>query len=342
MCERLTRTLIWRTINTMDTETAYETLKREMGATTLYADAAPKFGFVWMHTDPDCPKATNGTTTVVDAKTMGDLVCPCYMHVGQAPAFHMLADDFKPEASERLSRGASAKTERIAAVSDLVDVPVRGIATRSQIESWLANLARKVEANDVEAFPQLAYFAERYIASLTEYENAFLYNMAEAYGKYQRFTPGQAKGILNWWRAQVQRSTDKAETGANVVPEPNGLDLSSIPSGYYADPLHNEGEATSRLKVRINKVDKGNWSGWIFVNDGAHYGQGQKYGAQRPGQTYKGKCADVLARIVADPAAAMRAYGKLTGTCGNCHRPLEDKDSVEYGLGPVCREKLGW
>lgn len=53
----------------MDTETAYETLRREVGAIQLYADSKPRFGFVWMHTNPDCPKAVNGTTTVVDAKT---------------------------------------------------------------------------------------------------------------------------------------------------------------------------------------------------------------------------------------------------------------------------------
>jgi len=29
------------------------------------------------------------------------------------------------------------------------------------------------------------------------------------------------------------------------------------------------------------------------------------------------------------------------GTCGKCHRRLTDAESIEYGLGKVCREALG-
>ena len=44
--------------------------------------------------------------------------------------------------------------------------------------------------------------------------------------------------------------------------------------------------------------------------------------------------------ILADPKAAMVAYGKLVGKCGKCGRKLEDADSVAAGIGPVCA--AGW
>ena len=45
------------------------------------------------------------------------------------------------------------------------------------------------------------------------------------------------------------------------------------------------------------------------------------------------------ARTLKDPLAAQVAYGKLTGTCGYCGRVLEDEESVERGIGPICAQK---
>ena len=115
-----------------------------------------------------------------------------------------------------------------------------------------------------------------------------------------------------------------------------GLDLSSLPSGHYAVP-----DGDSRLKVFIQQ-GKGKWAGWTFVKDGAEYGQGTRYGMQRPGETYRGKIEAALTAILDDPEAAVKAYGRLTGTCGICGRHLEDADSVAAGIGPICAGKMGW
>jgi hypothetical protein len=44
--------------------------------------------------------------------------------------------------------------------------------------------------------------------------------------------------------------------------------------------------------------------------------------------------------ILADPRAASAAYGRLVGRCGVCGRPLEDPESVERGIRPVCADKF--
>jgi len=132
----------------------------------------------------------------------------------------------------------------------------------------------------------------------------------------------------------ARNSERKAERKANE----SDIDLTDVPAGYYAVP---EGE--SRLKVRI-KHPKGDskYAGWIFVDDGGAYGSRQNYGSQRPGETYGGKIQEQLRAIIADPEAAGLAYGKLTGSCGVCGRPLEDEKSVAAGIGPVCAAKTGW
>lgn len=115
----------------------------------------------------------------------------------------------------------------------------------------------------------------------------------------------------------------------------DGIDLSGLVPGYYAVP-----DSDSRLKVAISTGRKGGkWEGFWFVKDGAEYGQQKRYGMQRPGQAYNGQIQDELRAILADPKAAMQAYGKLVGRCGACGRVLEDEDSVRNGIGPICAMK---
>lgn len=140
----------------------------------------------------------------------------------------------------------------------------------------------------------------------------------------------------------VQHGTNVADcptpkpAAERPTPKATSLDLSGIPSGTYAVP-----GGDTRLKVQIDNVTKGKWAGWVFVKDAAEYGQQQRYGSQKPGATYQGKIEDALTVIMADPKAAMAAYGHLVGRCGVCNRKLEDKDSVERGIGPICEAKFG-
>jgi hypothetical protein len=94
----------------------------------------------------------------------------------------------------------------------------------------------------------------------------------------------------------------------------------------------------TRLKVRVKFARNGT----IYVDDAAVYGEGQFYGSQKPGQAYRGKIAEALAAIVADPKAAAIRYTELTGKCAVCARHLEDETSVERGVGPVCAAKIGF
>lgn len=48
-----------------------------------------------------------------------------------------------------------------------------------------------------------------------------------------------------------------------------------------------------------------------------------------------------ITRIGADPLAAAVMHGKKTGNCSCCGRHLENAESVELGIGPICRAKWG-
>ena len=121
-------------------------------------------------------------------------------------------------------------------------------------------------------------------------------------------------------------------------PADTGLDLSNLPSGYYAVP-----DGDTRLKVQVSRPGKqSRWYGWTFVSDGGAYGNRNTYGKQGPGETYQGKIVEQLKAIMANPGEASKAYGQLVGRCGVCGRLLEDEASIEAGIGPVCAAKTGW
>ena len=144
-----------------------------------------------------------------------------------------------------------------------------------------------------------------------------------------------ASKLIDVLKAAPRKVAPKVEDKGT---KPAGLDLSDLPAGLYGVP---NGE--TRLKVRVEHGKPGTrWEGWTFVKDGAEYGQQKRYGLQRPGQGYQGEIVPQLEAIKADPQEAMKEYGRLTGRCGNCNRPLEDEDSVARGIGPICAANLGW
>lgn len=50
----------------------------------------------------------------------------------------------------------------------------------------------------------------------------------------------------------------------------------------------------------------------------------------------------ILKAIAKDPQEAMLRFGREIGSCGHCGRTLTDEESRAYGVGPICRGKLGW
>lgn len=180
----------------------------------------------------------------------------------------------------------------------------------------------------------------------------FAVKMRNVLKQFGGLTPGQLAAVQKCMRyneparsggnlSSVPAVTAEPTRAANPVA-PRGdigasLDLSSLPPGMYAVP---SGE--TRLKVCVARPHIGKWAGFIFVSDGAAYGSQRRYGMQKPNGLYQGDIREQLRAIVADPEGAMAAYGKLTGRCGACGRPLENEESVARGIGPICAGRMGW
>jgi Family of unknown function (DUF6011) len=50
----------------------------------------------------------------------------------------------------------------------------------------------------------------------------------------------------------------------------------------------------------------------------------------------------IMVEIGKNPKEAMLRFGREIGACGHCGRTLTNEESREYGIGPICRGKMGW
>jgi len=278
------------------------------------------------HATPDCGGIGPGNTLERRrlADNTGDSWCPLHCMdtlrgIGDTrrPETHPLERGDSIDPPDRNQTGTSG-TSRHLEVDDRT-------WTSDEVGALTDQLDRKFEVADMTT--GLVEFAAAWLA---DWNGDFEF-LADLQASKRPLTAGQAKGVLNCWRADQNR-TETTETG---TPTGTDLDLADVPAGRYADPA-----GGTRLKIMIEHGTRGKWAGWTFVKDAAEYGAGRRYGTQRPNETYRGDIADTLARIAADPYAASAAYGRLTSTCGRCGRPLEDADSVARGIGPICADKF--
>lgn len=185
----------------------------------------------------------------------------------------------------------------------------------------------------------------RYDGSASERQISYLLDLGNLTGKINEVTAEIAKGrgpskarasALIARLLELKDQLAAAPAASAAAPSAEGTDLRGLSGGYYAATL---GGVTKFFKVDV--VTEGRWDGWIFVrlqaSDDLH-----KQGSQKPGQLYTGASRDYLAAIVADEQAAYRLYGSELGTCGVCGRTLTDETSRAFGVGPICREKMGY
>lgn len=108
-------------------------------------------------------------------------------------------------------------------------------------------------------------------------------------------------------------------------------DIREVPEGRYAIT----GNDGATKFYQVDKPTEGRWKGYTFVKVQA--------GDDLHNLRQRGERTAVLARIAEDGwKAAMLRYGREIGSCGHCGRTLTNEESREYGIGPICRGKMGF
>jgi hypothetical protein len=193
-----------------------------------------------------------------------------------------------------------------------------------------------------------AFQLQQALPKLSAKDQEFAKSMLSKHAKWGSFTLGQQK----WVDILVER----AEAGPQV---PLVGDVGNFAGVYKLFEVAKAKQKYPKLHLQVADHmpvvlsvagDKSKYPGQINVTDGGPFGQNKWYGrVNKDGEWVVGRgefpeigeVAKLLRELGEDPAGVAAKYGKVTGYCCFCHRPLSDEKSVAVGYGPVCAEKWG-
>lgn len=177
----------------------------------------------------------------------------------------------------------------------------------------------------------------------------FAMQMVETVFKYGHLTEKQLEAVRRCLTRDQLREQEKAEIVAKA-PDITGDALTKIETAFATAIDYGIKFPKLRLDAFIfSLVRNGTNAGAIYVKSLERDDNDER--------TYLGKIVDgrfvramkcseeTQARIIAaamDPEAAAKAYGRRTGTCSMCGRPLTNGESIDLGIGPICAGRFGW
>lgn len=138
--------------------------------------------------------------------------------------------------------------------------------------------------------------------------------------------------LLAMERRQVSRLISDIQT--KPLKAQDGAISPKIPDGRYAL----KGAEGHWVFWEVETATRGRWRGYTFVK--LLLGSPGDYRKERIG---KEQSEAIIKRIEeVTPRQASMDFGLTSGTCGVCSSPLSNAESLKLGIGPVCRNKMGW
>lgn len=129
---------------------------------------------------------------------------------------------------------------------------------------------------------------------------------------------------------------------------PKAIDLSGLKAmfAHASNHLKRPGILLSvaGAEIKLSLACRGTYAGQVIVAS-PEYG-GAYYGRVENGQFYAGRSntpevEKMLERMAVDPEGTAQEYGRLTGNCCFCSRPLKDERSTAVGYGSTCAHNFG-
>lgn len=161
-------------------------------------------------------------------------------------------------------------------------------------------------------------------------------------------TTGYAAAIVSTYLRETGYFKPKAKT--DIGDMKGILELFSRTEGKLKKPsiilLTKDGDKD--VEVRLYKAGSfSKYQGDIQVvgtnSQGEYYGRiSADSGIYNPSrQTQPTGLVDTLMAFAADPATVASEFGRKTGLCSFCYRPLKDARSTEVGYGKICASRYG-
>lgn len=173
--------------------------------------------------------------------------------------------------------------------------------------------------------------------------NDFAHDLLDRYRAKGELTDNQLAAIYRTMEKCVARNAERQQRQEANAIESEGL--TSLLKGF-ADAKAN---GLKRPSLRIGDLkftvapDTGRNAGHLYVKEGDQYlGKVTPEGKFLPVREATEAHREAVAAIGANPLAEAQMHGKETGQCSCCGRELTNPESIELGIGPICRDKWGW
>jgi hypothetical protein len=168
----------------------------------------------------------------------------------------------------------------------------------------------------------------------------FAESMAEAIDKFGDLTERQLEACERAVekRNAARKAREEAKANAPVVSADKlmGAFDAAVAKGLKRPVMRFDGFSASLAPAT------GKNAGAVYLKgfDGEYWGKiaGGRFQASRECSR---EASEAVQAAMADPLAAAVAYGRRTGQCSCCGRELTNAESVELGIGPICRERFG-
>jgi hypothetical protein len=201
-------------------------------------------------------------------------------------------------------------------------------------------------ADFAERHPEMAAFmtaeAAKAITSANERWIDMVRNFVAGVRRYGQLTQGQQGVIERALARRAQQASQKAQGAAQQQARVAGIDVANIVDAFQRASEAGLKRFTLRFENAHFQSDR-NDPTLIWVSQGgygtARYGR-IVGGVFKPGRDATDAVLAQIAGISKDPMAAAIAYAQVTSSCSVCGRHLENQDSVDAGIGPVCAGRI--
>lgn len=159
--------------------------------------------------------------------------------------------------------------------------------------------------------------------------------------RYGDLSVGQAAAIRRNIDALAQRKVADKAREVNVAGE-GFTKLIACFEAAKASGLKNPAMTFERVCFKYAKK----YPGTLYVTSdksfgSTFYGKIDSNGKFDPRQSTPPSIIEEVKRIGADPFGEAVAHGHRTGSCCCCGRELTNQESVDLGIGPICRKRWG-
>lgn len=173
----------------------------------------------------------------------------------------------------------------------------------------------------------------------------FARSTSAALDTHGSLTPGQLAGVRKCIDGQAERDALRAAERKAREVSMAGAGFDKL-LGAFATAQRSGLKHPALVFERVCFKPAKKYPGSLYVTSGksydsAYYGRVDAQGKFSP---MGGVSADLVAEVVAigaDPFGQAVAHGKRTGNCCCCGRGLTNAESIELGIGPICRDRWG-